>query len=193
MQHSTHQHRPACHTTVPELPLAGAGHSEHGHDTQRTSAHPAPGPHAHHASHASGSLPRLATSATLHCLTGCAIGEFAGLAIGVTLGLDPWATMALATVLGFISGYTLGLLPLVKQGMTWGNAFKAIWLGETISIAAMELVMNFTDYHVGGVQATSVFAPVFWGGFLAALPAGFIAAWPVNYWLLKRNVKKPCH
>lgn len=154
--------------------------------------------HAHHAHHAhgghgGGSLASLTTSATLHCLTGCAIGEFAGLAIGVTLGLDPWSTMALATLLGFASGYALGLRPLVQQGLGWGAAFKAIWLGETISIAAMELAMNFTDYHVGGVQAASIFAPVFWLGYALALPAGFIVAWPVNYWLLRRNVKQPCH
>lgn len=150
---------------------------------------------AHHGHHGSGgaSLRGLTTSATLHCLTGCAIGEFAGLAIGVTLGLNPWATMALATLLGFASGYALGLRPLVKQGMTWLAAWKAIWLGETVSIAAMELAMNFTDYHVGGVQAASILEPVFWLGYALALPAGFLVAWPVNYWLLRRNFKQPCH
>lgn len=193
MQHSTHIHGTDCNIAAPELTLASTNQSKPGNDPHGHSTHAMHSLHAHHASHSSDSLPRLATSATLHCLTGCALGEFAGLVIGVMLGLDPWSTMALATVLGFISGYTLGLLPLMKQGMTLGNAFKTIWLGETISIAVMELVMNFTDYHVGGVQAISIFAPIFWGGFLAALPAGFIAAWPVNYWLLKRNFKKPCH
>jgi hypothetical protein len=57
----------------------------------------------------------------------------------------------------------------------------------------MELVMNFTDYHIGGVQTASMLSERFWLGYLAALPAGFIAAWPVNYWLLQRNIKKPCH
>ncbi len=136
---------------------------------------------------------KLATGATIHCLTGCAIGELAGLSIGVTLGLAPMLTMALATALGFLSGYTLGLLPLVRTGKSWLQAFKIIWLGETISIAVMEFVMNFTDYHVGGVQANSIFEMQFWWGYLLALPAGFIAAWPVNYWLLKRNYKAPCH
>jgi hypothetical protein len=153
-------------------------------------------PHAHHAHHAHGgatSPRRLATAATIHCLTGCAIGELAGLLVGVSLGLDPWTTMALATALGFVSGYSLGLRPLVKQGLGWGAAFKTIWLGETISIAVMELAMNFTDYHVGGVGATSVLAPQFWLGYALALPAGFVAAWPVNYWLLRKSVKKPCH
>lgn len=153
--------------------------------------------HAMHAHHGHGgadmSLPKLTTAATIHCLTGCAIGEFVGLTIGVTLGLNPWVTMGLATGLGFASGYTLGLWPLVKQGHSWLGAFKILWLGETISIAAMEFAMNFTDYHVGGVQAASIFTPVFWLGYAAALPAGFIVAWPVNYWLLKSSVKQPCH
>lgn len=161
--------------------------ARHYHDPATASAH------VQHHGGGNASPLRLASSATLHCLLGCAIGEFIGLAVGVSLGLDPWTTMSLATVLGFLSGYTLGLRPLVKTGMSWVAAFRTIWLGETISIAVMELVMNFTDYHVGGVQATSIFAPMFWLGFLAALPAGYLAAWPVNYWLLKRNVKKPCH
>ena len=166
-------------------------------NTDAAQGHGNPDPHAGHAHHAHGSgatsLPRLTTAATVHCLTGCAIGEFAGLAIGVTLGLNPWTTMALATVLGFASGYTLGLWPLVKQGQSWGQAFKTLWLGETISIAVMEFAMNFTDYHVGGVTAPSIFAPQFWLGYALALPAGFLAAWPVNWWLLKSSVKQPCH
>lgn len=149
-------------------------------------------PHAHHAA-PDGSLARLTTSATIHCLTGCAIGELAGLMIGVSLGFNPWATMALATVLGFVSGYALGLRPLVQQGMSVAQAFRTIWLGETISIAVMELAMNFTDYHVGGVAVASVLEPRFWLGYALALPAGFIAAWPVNYLLLRGSVKKPCH
>lgn len=190
-----HAHAPArdgaacCHGN------AKADASTDAHCATKAPANPAPAPHAHHghASHGSGSMFGLTTSATVHCLTGCAIGEFVGLAIGVTLGLNPWATMALATALGFASGYTLGLWPLVKQGMSWGAAFKTLWLGETISIAVMEFAMNFTDYHVGGVTAGSIFAPQFWIGYALALPAGFVAGWPVNWWLLKRSIKQPCH
>lgn len=162
-----------------------------GQSTQRE--HSAAHSHAHHA-HAGygGSHTRLTTSATLHCLTGCAIGEFIGLAIGVTLGLGAWTTLALATVLGFVSGYSLSLVPLMRTGMGLGAAFGTIWLGETISIAVMEFAMNFTAYHVGGVNVGSMLEPRFWLGYAAALAAGFIFAWPVNSWMLKRNLKR-CH
>jgi hypothetical protein len=147
-------------------------------------------PHGHSGG---GSWWRLTTSATAHCLSGCVIGEFIGLAIGVSLGWSAWATMSLATVLAFASGYTLGLWPLVKRGMGWWAAFKTLWLGETVSIGVMEVAMNLTDYHVGGVTAGSIFEPMFWIGFAVAVPAGFAAAWPVNGWLLKRRIKPPCH
>lgn len=189
---TVHHHLQGSEPSTPVPTCHGPGHESVNYSSHSGSA-PVPLAHAHHHGGGDASLSRLASSATLHCLTGCAIGEFAGLAIGVSLGLDPWTTMSLATALGFLSGYTLGLWPLVKTGMTWLQAFRTIWLGETVSIAVMELVMNFTDYHVGGVQASSIFAPMFWFGFLAALPAGYLAAWPVNYWLLKRKVKKPCH
>lgn len=182
------------HTHVSSQPVAahGAQACRLTHSQAASAANDAHARHHGHGLHAS-SPAGLATAATVHCLTGCAIGELAGLAIGVTLGLGVWPTMLLATALGFLSGYTLGLLPLVRQGAGWLEAFKLIWIGETISIAFMELAMNFTDYHVGGVQAASVVSWRFWLGYAAALPAGFIVAWPVNYWLLKRNVKKPCH
>lgn len=162
------EHQSTCH-----MPSAHHNHGAHGH--QETT------------------LTKLSAQATIHCLTGCAIGELAGLVIGVSLGLGVWYTMALATVLAFITGFALGLWPLVRTGKGWMESLRIIWLGELISIAVMEIVMNFTDYHVGGVQVSSIFEFRFWLGYLLALPAGFLAAWPVNYWLLKRNYKKPCH
>lgn len=136
---------------------------------------------------------RLGAASTLHCLTGCAIGEIIGLSLGVSLGWSPWVTMAVATSLAYLSGFLLGLRPLLKTGMSWRAALQAIWLGEVISIGVMELAMNFTDYHLGGMTAASVFTPAFWTGLMLALPAGFLAAWPVNVWLLSRQIKKPCH
>ncbi|HEX8366796.1 MAG TPA: DUF4396 domain-containing protein [Allosphingosinicella sp.] len=154
-------------------------------------SHRAHSPHPHHGGHGGA----LATSlhATLHCLTGCVIGEVAGLAIGVTLGLSTFATIALATVLAYASGMTLGLVPVMRReriGML--AALRIIWIGEVVSIGVMELVMNWVDYEMGGMAAPSVLSWMFWRGLLFAVPAGFLAAWPVNYWLLSRNLKA-CH
>lgn len=135
----------------------------------------------------------ISAQATIHCLVGCVIGEVTGLVIGVTLGLAIWQTIALATTLAYISGMTLGLLPVMRhQGKTFMQALKLIWFGEALSIGVMEIAMNWTDYAVGGMQAGSILEPVFWLGVLIAVPAGFLAAWPVNYWLIKRDMKK-CH
>ncbi len=147
--------------------------------------------HGHHGG--SGGAFRTSAQATIHCLTGCVIGEVVGLGIGVTLGLGTWPTIILATGLAYLSGITLGLLPVMKgRGVGLIEAFRIIWLGEVISIGVMEIVMNFVDYQMGGMSAPSVASWMFWRGILFAVPAGFLAAWPVNYWLLKRELKA-CH
>lgn len=135
---------------------------------------------------------RAASSATVHCLTGCAIGEFAGLAIGTALGLGVWPTIMLATTLAFISGYALTLIPFVRHGTPLRAALKTVWLGELVSISAMEVAMNVADYQLGGMAAGSLANPVFWLGYAGALVAGFCAGLPVNYWLLGKNLKN-CH
>lgn len=149
--------------------------------------------HGAHHGHGSGGALVTSAQATLHCLTGCVIGEVAGLAIGVTLGLGVWPTIMLATTLAYISGFTLGLLPVMRrQNKTFMEALKLIWIGEAVSIGVMEIAMNAADYAMGGMNAAHIFAPVFWYGLAAAIPAGFLAAWPVNWWLLSRDLKK-CH
>ena len=148
--------------------------------------------HAHHG-HGGGRSLKTSFHATLHCLTGCVIGEVAGLVVGVSLGLEPWMTIVLATGLAYLSGMTLGLVPVMRdRGVGLAEAFRIIWIGEVISIGVMELVMNFVDYQMGGMMAPSVMSWMFWRGLLFAIPAGFLAAWPVNYWLLKRELKA-CH
>ncbi len=134
-----------------------------------------------------------AAHATLHCLTGCVIGEMIGLMIGVTLGFHPYASMALSTVLAFISGFSLTVFPLMRRTkLNFNAALQAIWLGEILSIGVMELVMNSVDYHMGGVRAGSIFNPRFWEALAVAVPAGYIAALPVNAWLIGKQMKK-CH
>ncbi len=149
--------------------------------------------HGHTNTHASGGQWVTAAHSTLHCLSGCVIGEVAGLMIGVWLGLGIWPTIILATTLAYISGITLGVVPVMRrESLNFWPALRIIWLGEVVSIGVMEIAMNATDYAVGGMQAGSVLSPLFWFGIAVAVPAGFLAAWPVNYWLLSRNLKK-CH
>jgi len=158
-----------------------ADHSHHAHH-----GHAA---HAHHG-HGGGGALKTSAQATLHCLTGCVIGEVAGLMIGVSLGLGTWPTIALATGLAYLTGITLGLLPVMRnQQVGLLQALRIIWIGEVISIGVMEIVMNFVDYQMGGMTAPHVATWMFWRGIVFAVPAGFVAAWPVNYWLIKRGLK----
>lgn len=148
--------------------------------------------HAHHG-HGSGTPLTVSAQATLHCLTGCVIGEAAGLAIGVTLGLPAWQTITLATFLAYVSGFTLGVLPVMRsRNASFWNALRIIWVGEAVSIGVMEIVMNFVDYQMGGMGTNSILSWMFVRGLAFAIPAGFLAAWPVNYWLIKRELKA-CH
>ena len=145
--------------------------------------------HHHHHGHGGGPW-RVAASATLHCLTGCVIGEVAGLAIGVTLGLAIWQTIALATLLAYATGMWMGLLPVMRsRGVGALQALRIIWIGEVISIGVMEIAMNSADYAMGGMTAPSVLSWMFWQGILVAIPAGFLAAWPINYLLIRRDLK----
>ncbi len=149
--------------------------------------------HAHHGE-ASQSMAKTSAQATFHCLTGCVIGEVIGLAIGVHYGLGIWPTMILATILAYIAGFSLAVPPIMRrEKLTFRQTMKAIWLGEAISIGVMEVVMNGVDYAIGGVQAMSLSDPIFYIGLAVAIPAGFFAAWPVNYILLKKEIKGECH
>ncbi|MDT0634562.1 DUF4396 domain-containing protein [Spectribacter hydrogenoxidans] len=145
-----------------------------------------------HGGHTSG-LFKSSAHVTLHCLTGCGIGELLGLVIGTLAGWGAFATMSLAVVLAFVVGISLAAVTVMRNhGLALGAALATVWLGEVASISVMEIAMNGIDYAVGGVQAGSLAAPIFWIGFGLALPCGYLAAWPVNYWLLTRNLKH-CH
>lgn len=148
--------------------------------------------HSHH-SHKKHSPIVTSAHATFHCLIGCVIGEVLGLMIGVSLGLSPSVIIPLTFILAYFFGFLLGILPIMKrEKVSAVAAFKIIWLGEAVSIFVMEVVMNTVDYYVGGMQVSSIFTPMFWLGIAAAVPAGFIVTWPVNHWLLNKQLKK-CH
>lgn len=110
--------------------------------------------------------------------------------IGVSMGLGVWTTIGLATLLALFFGLALAVWPIMRAAsLGLGAALGAIWLGEVISILVMEVVMNAVDYWAGGMTAMSVASRPFWRGILLAVPAGFLAAWPVNHWLIARAIK----
>jgi|KBSMisStandDraft_5_1062788.scaffolds.fasta_scaffold900351_2 hypothetical protein len=132
-----------------------------------------------------------AAHATLHCSIGCIIGETVGLMLGTTLGFSQLLSMVVATVLAYVSGFSLAVFPLMRRTcLSARAAFAAIWLGEAISIGVMELVMNTIDYHMGGMRTGSVLNPRFWEALVVATLAGFLVAWPVNAWLIAKQLRQ---
>lgn len=147
----------------------------HGHDE------------SNHGHHDMGSVNRMAVSATLHCLTGCAIGEIVGLIIGTALGLSNLATIALAVALAFLFGYSLSTLPLLKAGLALGAALSVVLAADTLSILTMEVVDNLVMAVIPGAMNAGLVNPIFWVGMMIALTAAFFAAYPVNRVLLQRG------
>jgi len=128
-----------------------------------------------------------AASATLHCLTGCAIGEIAGLIIGEIAGLDQAVTIALSIALAFLFGYSLSILPVVKAGVALSVAMKTVLAADTLSIATMEIVDNTVMAIVPGAMSAGLVNPLFWFTLSLALVAAFFAAYPVNKYLLNKG------
>jgi hypothetical protein len=133
------------------------------------------------------SLNRLAFSATLHCLTGCAIGEVLGMVIGTALGWGDYQTIALAVVLAFFFGYSFTFVPLLRAGLVLRAAVGIALAADTISIAVMEIVDNAIMLLVPGAMEAGLDAPLFWGALAFALAVAFVVAFPVNRWLIMRG------
>jgi hypothetical protein len=129
----------------------------------------------------------MAANATLHCLTGCAIGEIAGLMIGTALGLSTGVTIALAVGLAFLFGYTLSTLPLIQAGLGFFAALSVVFAADTLSIATMEVTDNLVMAAIPGAMDAGLVNPVFWIGMMIALAAAFVAAFPVNRYLIDKG------
>lgn len=154
------------------------GHTQHhGH-----------GAHAHHDLPTEGrALTNVSISATLHCLTGCAIGEIAGMAIGTALGLSNGATVVVAIALAFVFGYALTSLPLLRAGLTLGAVIPIAMASDTFSIAVMEVVDNAIVLAIPGAMGAGLSSLLFWGALSFALAIAFVVAVPVNRWLIARG------
>jgi hypothetical protein len=133
------------------------------------------------------SLNGLAFSATVHCLTGCAIGEILGLAIGTALGFSNLATIVLAVALAFFFGYGLTSLPLLRSGMALGAVIPIAFASDTLSIATMELVDNLIIVAVPGAMDAGLASVLFWGSLSFSLVVAGAVAVPVNRYLIARG------
>ena len=130
------------------------------------------------------SLNRVAFLATVHCLTGCAIGEVLGMIIGTALGWGDLATIALAIALAFLFGYSLTMLPLLRAGIALGAAVPLALASDTVSSAVMEIVDNAIMLLIPGAMDAGLTNLLFWGSLAVALVIAGAVAFPVNRWLI---------
>jgi hypothetical protein len=151
------------------------GHDEHGHE------------HHHELPTSGRALSGVALSATLHCLTGCAIGEVTGMIIGTALGFSDLGTIALAVALAFLFGYTLTSLPLLRAGLAFGAVVPIALASDTASIAVMEIVDNAIMVAIPGAMESGVDEVLFWGALSVALVIAGAFAFPLNRWLIARG------
>jgi hypothetical protein len=154
--------------------------------------HPQP-THGHHdearaeAHAAATSLTRLAMTATVHCLSGCATGEVLGLVIGTALGWANLPTIVLAVVLAFLFGYAFTMIPLLRAGLAFGAVLKLALAADTISVLIMEIVDNAIMLVIPGAMDAGLDSGLFWGSLAFALLIAGAAAFPVNRWLIARG------
>ena len=137
--------------------------------------------------HGTQSLNALAFSATVHCLTGCAIGEVLGIVIGTALGWSDAATIALAIGLAFFFGYSFTLFAVLRTGLDLKSAVKVALAADTVSIAVMEFVDNAVLLLIPGVMDAGLDEIGFWAALAFALLVAGAVAYPVNRWLLARG------
>ena len=172
-----HDHQDHGHHAHHEAHDHGESHGEHDHQD------------AHEDPLTKGEQAKLAASATLHCLLGCGLGEVVGIIIGKSLGLSSVQTIILAVSLGFVFGFGLGLIPLLRAGFQFRGAVRQVLIAEGLSIAVIEATEVLVELNVPGVMSSGLSSPVFWLGMGLALAAGFVAAWPVNYWLVGKGIR----
>jgi len=146
-----------------------------------------PAARTHHQAGHDGASWRLASVATAHCLTGCAIGEILGLAIGTTLGWGTLPTILLAVALAFVFGYGLTSVPLLRAGLPVGRVVALALAADTVSIAVMEIVDNGVMLTVPGAMDAGLADALFWGTLAFALAVAFVVTVPVNRVLIARG------
>jgi Domain of unknown function (DUF4396) len=129
----------------------------------------------------------MAASATLHCLTGCAIGEVLGMVIGTSLGWSDWSTVVLAVALAFVFGYALTMRGVLRAGLPFRRALTVALAADTVSIAVMEVVDNAVMLSVPGAMEAGISSALFWLALAGSLAVAFVVTLPVNRWMISRG------
>jgi hypothetical protein len=130
---------------------------------------------------------RTAVSATLHCLTGCAIGEVLGMVIGTALGWPAVPTVILSVALAFFFGYALTLRPVLRAGVSFRAAIPIALAADTLSITVMEVVDNAIIVAIPGAMEAGLASLLFWGALAGSLVIAFVVTVPVNKWTIGRG------
>ena len=162
------------------------GHTEHTGHTKRA-GHSGEPRHGAVPTRVSPSRNRVALSATIHCLSGCAIGEVLGMVIGTARGWGNGATITVSVLLAFVFGYALTMMPLLRAGMALRTAAALAFAADTVSIALMELIDNVIMVVIPGAMEAGILSPLFWGSLAASLVIAGAAAFPLNRWLIDRG------
>jgi hypothetical protein len=131
---------------------------------------------------------RTAVSATLHCLTGCAIGEVLGMVLATWWGWSTWPSVILAVVLAFFFGYALTMSSVLKAGLAFGAAVQVALAADTVSIAVMEVIDNLVMVTVPGAMNAGLANWIFWTALAFSLGVAFVVTVPVNRWLIGRGL-----
>jgi hypothetical protein len=149
------------------------------------------GQHGEHGGHGGGGWSSVswstAAQATLHCLTGCAIGEVLGMVIGTALGLHNAATVVLSVALAFVFGYALTMRGVLRAGVGFRQALRVALAADTVSIAVMEIVDNAVVVGVPGAMDAGLTSALFWGALAFSLVVAFVLTTPVNRWMIGRG------
>jgi hypothetical protein len=144
--------------------------------------------HDHHDMAMTGhELTRNAISATIHCLTGCAIGEVLGMIIGTGFGLHNATTIIVSIALAFFFGYALTIRPVLAAGIPLAGAVKVALAADTLSILTMEIIDNTVLVAVPGAMDAGLGSFLFWGSLVFSLAVAFVVTVPVNRWLIGRG------
>jgi hypothetical protein len=132
-------------------------------------------------------LRKVAFSATLHCLTGCAVGEVLGMVIGSYFNIHNTASIVLSIFLAFTFGYTFSLVPLLKSGISFIKALSLALASDTVSISVMEIMDNLIIFFIPGALDAGLNTTLFWGSLTFSLFVAFWSAYPVNMYLISRG------